>query len=58
MKGFAVASVAERALYEKRDKHAIVAILGTIDSFHNVEVIYCTISRTMWTQLQEYHDQH
>lgn len=44
--------------WEKKDKQAIVAILGTLDSFHKREVINCSTSHEMWTQLQAYHDQH
>jgi hypothetical protein len=49
---------AEQILREKKDKQAIVAILGTLHSFHKQEVINCSTSHTsMWTQLQAYHDQ-
>ena len=49
---------AEQLQWEKKDKQAIVAILGTLDSFHKQEVITCSTSHEMWTQLQAYHDQH
>lgn len=49
---------AEQLQWEKKDKQAIVAILGTLDSFHKQEVINCSTSHEMWTQLQAYHDQH
>ena len=49
---------AEQLLWEKHDKQAIVAILATIDSFHKEEVINCSTSHEMWSQLQAYHDQH
>ena len=49
---------AEQLQWEKKDKHAIVAILGTLDSFHKQEVINCSTSHAMWTQLQAYHDQY
>lgn len=48
----------EQLLWEKKDKQAIVAILGTLDSFHKQEVINCSTSHDMWAQLQAYHDQH
>ena len=49
---------AEQLQWEKKDKQAIVAILGALDSFHKQEVINCSTSHEMWTQLQAYHDQH
>ena len=50
---------AEQLQWEKKDKHATIdAILGTLDSFHKQEVINCSTSHDMWTQLQAYHDQH
>jgi hypothetical protein len=49
---------AEQLIWEKHDKQAIVAILATIDSFHKDEVINCSTSHEMWSQLQAYHDQH
>ena len=49
---------AEQLQWEKKDKQAIVAILGTLGSFHKQEVINCSTSHEMWTQLQAYHDQH
>jgi hypothetical protein len=49
---------AEQLQWEKKDKQAIVAILGTLDSFHKQEVITCSTSHEMWKQLQAYHDQH
>lgn len=45
-------NLAEQILWEKKDKHAIVAVLGTLDSFHKQEVINCSTPHTMWTQLQ------
>ena len=48
----------EHILWEKKDKQAIVAILGTLDSFHKQEVINCSTSHTMWTHLRAYHNQH
>ena len=51
-------NTAEQLQWEKKDKQAIVAILGTLDSFHKREVINCSTSHEMWTQLQAYHDQH
>lgn len=35
-----------------------MAILGTIDSKHNQEVINCSTSYDMWRQLQTYHEHH
>ena len=49
---------AEQLQWERKDKQAIVAILGTLDSFHKQEVINCSTSHDMWAQLQAYHDQH
>ena len=46
----------EKSQWEKRDKQAIVAIVGSIDSYHKREVINCQTSFEMWTQLQVYHD--
>jgi hypothetical protein len=48
----------EQIIWEKKDKHAIVAILGTLHSFYIQEVINCSTLHTIWTQLQAYHDQH
>ena len=48
----------DEQLQWEKDKQAIVAILGTLDSFHKQEVINCSTSHEMWTQLQAYHDQH
>jgi len=52
------ATVEERAQWEKRDKQAIVAILAAISSKHRAEVINCSTSHEMWTQLDAYHEQH
>lgn len=46
--------VADKMMWEKKDK----AIVATLDTFHKAEVINCTTSHEMWTQLQAYHDQH
>ena len=51
-------TAADKLLWEKHDKQAIVAILATIDSFHKEVVINCSTSHEMWIQLQAYHDQH
>ena len=51
-------SAAEKVIWDKKDKQAIVPILATIDSIHKAEVINCTTLHAMWTQLQAYHDQH
>ena len=51
-------SAADKQIWEKKDKQAIVAILATLDSHHRAEVINCTTWHEMWTQLQAYHDQH
>jgi len=48
----------QQSQWEQRDKQAIVAILGSIDSYHKQEVIHCETSYQMWTQLQAYHDRH
>ena len=58
IKKSSITDPAEQLLWEKKDKHAIVAILGTLDSFHKQEVINCSTSHDMWAQLQAYHDQH
>ena len=58
LKKAALSSAADKMLWEKKDKQAIVAILATLDSHHKAEVINCTTSNEMWTQLQAYHDQH
>ena len=42
---------AEKLLWEKHDKQAIVAIIATIDSFHKEEVTNCSTSHEMWSQL-------
>ena len=54
----ALSSAADKQMWEKKDKQAIVAILATLDAHHRAEVINCTTSHDMWMQLQAYHDQH
>jgi hypothetical protein len=49
---------AEQIIWGKKNKHAIVAILCTLDSFYMQEVINCSTLHTIWKQLQAYHDQH
>jgi hypothetical protein len=58
LKKAALSSAADKQIWEKKDKQAIVAILATLDLHHRSEVINCTTSHEMWTQLQAYHDQH
>ena len=58
LKKAALSTAANKLIWEKKDKQAIVAILATLDSHHKAEVINCTTSHEMWTQLQAYHDQH
>ena len=58
LKKAALSTAADKQLWEKKDKQAIVAILATLVSHHKAEVINCTTSHEMWTQLQAYHDQH
>ena len=58
LKKSSLTTPAEQLQWEKKDKQAIVAILGTLDSFHKQEVINCSTSHDMWTQLQAYRDQH
>ena len=58
LKKAALSTAADKLLWEKKDKQAIVAILATLDSHHKAEVINCTTSHEMWMQLQAYHDQH
>ena len=58
LKKSSLTTPAEQLQWEKKDKQAIVTILGTLDSFHKQEVINCSTSHEMWTQLQAYHDQH
>ena len=58
LKKAALSTVADKMMWEKRDKQAIVAIVATLDMFHKAEVINCTTSHEMWTQLQANHDQH
>ena len=58
LKKAALTTAADKQLWEKKDKQAIVAILATLDSHHKAEVINCTTSHEMWTQLQAYHDHH
>ena len=50
--------VADKVIWEEKNKQAIVAVLATLNSFHKAEVIKCTTSHAMWTQLQAYHDYH
>ena len=58
LKKSSLSNPTDQLQWEKKDKQAIVAILGTLDSFHKQEVINCSTSHEMWTQLQAYHDQH
>jgi hypothetical protein len=58
LKKSSLTTPADQLQWEKKDKQAIVAILGTLDSFHKQEVINCSTSHEMWSQLQAYHDQH
>jgi len=58
LKKAALSTAADKLIWEKKDKQAIVAILATLDSHHKAEVINCTTSHEMWMQLQAYHDQH
>jgi hypothetical protein len=48
----------EKARWEKQDKSAIVAVLSAVDKIHRQEVINCSTSFEMWTQLTSYHQQH
>ena len=48
----------EKAVWNKKDKVATVAILSTIDKFHKQEVIPCLASADMWKQLTAYHELH
>ena len=57
-KKVALSSPADKAMWEKKDKQAIVAILATLDAHHRAEVINCATSHELWSQLQAYHDQH
>lgn len=48
----------QQARWERRDKHAIVAILAAIIAKYRHEVINCSTSHAMWTQLAVYYEQH
>ena len=44
LKKAALNTAADKLIWEKKDKQAIVAILATLDSHHKAEVINCTTS--------------
>ena len=58
LKKYDLTNATKEFLWAKHDKQAIVAILATIDSFHEEEVINCSTSYEMWSQVEAYHDEH
>ena len=55
LKKYNLTNVVKKILWEKHDKHAILA---TIHYFHKEDVVNYSTSHKMWSKLQAYHDRH